>query len=131
MLCLTLCEENRLKHLTKGAEDIIWTYKRKWRRVGKEHFHNLRLLNNIRVLAARVDRDSVVGIATGYGLDGPLIELRLGRGIPYSTRPALGPTQPPVQWVPSLLPGGKAAGAWRWPPTLSSAEVKESVELYF
>jgi hypothetical protein len=36
--------------------------------------------------------------------------------------------------LPSLLyngyrvfPGGKAAGAWRWPPTLSSAEVKERV----
>jgi len=27
------------------------------------------------------------------------------------------------------FPGGKAAGAWRWPPP-SSAEVKETVELY-
>jgi hypothetical protein len=23
---------------------------------------------------------------------------------------------PPIQWVPSSFPGGKAAGAWRWPP---------------
>jgi len=29
------------------------------------------------------------------------------------------------------LPAKKAAGPWRWPPTPSSAEVKESVELYF
>ena len=39
------------------------------------------------------------------------------------------PTQPPVQWLPDLS-RGKAAGAWLWPPTTSSAEVKERVELY-
>jgi len=30
-----------------------------------------------------------------------------------------------------VFPAGKAAEAWRWPPTPSSAKVKESVELYF
>ena len=60
-----------------------------------------------------VGRDSSVGIATRYGLDGPGIESRWGRDFPYPSRPALGPTQPPVQWVLSLFPGGKAAGAWR------------------
>jgi hypothetical protein len=29
-----------------------------------------------------------------------------------------------------VFPGGKAAGAWRWPPTPSNADVKERIELY-
>jgi len=45
---------------------------------------------------------SVVGIATGYGLDGPGIESRWGRDFPQLSRPGLGLTQPPVQWVPGL-----------------------------
>ena len=39
---------------------------------------------------------NAVGIATGYGLDGPRIESRWGRDFPHLSRPALGPTQPPV-----------------------------------
>jgi hypothetical protein len=54
-------------------------------------------------------RDSSVGIATRYGLDGPGIESRWGRDFPHPSRPALGPTQLSIQRVP----GGKAAGAWR------------------
>ena len=41
---------------------------------------------------------SSVGIATGYGLDGPGIESRWGRDFPRLSRPALGP--------PSLLYNG-------------------------
>ena len=47
---------------------------------------------------------SSVGIATDYGLDGPRIESRWGE-IFRPSRPALGPTQPPVQWVPGLSRG--------------------------
>ena len=55
--------------------------------------------------------DSVVGIATGYRLDGPGIESRLGRDFPHLSRPILGPTLPPVQWVPGLSCGYRAVGA--------------------
>jgi hypothetical protein len=49
-----------------------------------------------------VGRDSTVGIATRYGLDGPGIESRWGRDLPHPSGPALGPTQPPIQRVPGL-----------------------------
>ena len=42
---------------------------------------------------------SIVGIATAYGLDGPGIESQCGHDFPHMSRPALRPTQPPVQWV--------------------------------
>jgi hypothetical protein len=53
---------------------------------------------------------SSVSIATVYRLDGPGIESRWGRDFSHMSGPALGPTQPPVQWVPGIFQG-KAAGA--------------------
>ena len=45
-------------------------------------------------------RDSVVGMATRYELDGPGIESRLGVKFSAPVQTSPGPTQPPVQWVP-------------------------------
>ena len=87
--------------------------------------HNFNMITYI-----YVGPDSSVDVATRYVLDGPGIESRWGWDFPHLSRPALGPTQPPIQWVPVLFSGGKAAGAWRWPITPSSVKVKERVELY-
>ena len=64
----------------------------------------------------RVGRDSAVGIAARYGLDGPGIQPR-GEGggeiFSYLFRRVLVPTQPTIRWVPGLFTGVKVAGAWR------------------
>jgi len=66
---------------------------------------------------------SVDGIATGYGLEGPGIESRWGRDFPQLSKPALGPTQPPVQWVPGLSWGGKERPGRDADPILPSSTV--------
>jgi hypothetical protein len=87
-----------------------------------------RVCINIAALWYR-SRNGLVCIATGCGLDGPGIESRWEWDFPYLSRPALRPTQPHIQRAPGL-PRVKAAGACHLPPTPSSAEVKERVELY-
>jgi hypothetical protein len=62
------------------------------------------------VLMSVGGRDSSVGIATGYGLDGPGVESRWGRNFSHTSRPALRLTQPPVQWVPGLSRGYSGRG---------------------
>jgi hypothetical protein len=53
------------------------------------------------------------------------IESRWGRDFPHLSRPALGPTQPPVQWVPVLSRGKERPGRDADPSPPSSAVVKK------
>ena len=73
-----------------------------------------------------MDRDSTVGIAIRYGLNSLEIESWWSRDFLHTSKPALGPTQPPAQWEPVLFPVVKRLGRRDDPPPPSSAEVKHS-----
>ena len=73
---------------------------------------------------------SVVVIATGYGLDGPGIKSKWGRDFPHLSRPALGPTKPPVQWVLDLSPGVNSGRSVLLTPHPFQCRGQERVELY-
>jgi hypothetical protein len=74
-------------------------------------------------------RAGVVGIATGYGLDdwGVRVQVSVGSRIfSTSSRPALGLTQPPSQWVAGAFsPGIKRPGREADHSPTTSAEVKK------
>jgi hypothetical protein len=76
-------------------------------------------------------RDSSVGIATDYGLDDGMIGVRFPGGLgillfDIVSRQALGPTQPPIQWIPGALSLGlKRRGCEADHSHPSSAEVEE------
>ena len=75
-------------------------------------------------------QDIAVGIATGYNLDGPGIQLWWGEIFCARSDRAWGP---PILLYSSYrvsFLGGKAIRAWIWPPTPSRAEVKQNVEMY-
>jgi len=86
--------------------------------------------NKVTCLQVYCGPGSVVGIATGYGLDGPGIEFRWRRDFSHLSRPALGPTQLPVKWVPVLSRGYRADETWRWPLAPLQCRGQERVELY-
>jgi hypothetical protein len=56
--------------------------------------------NSVIIYHVNVGRDSSVGIATRYGLVGQGIQCRWRRDFPHLSRPVLGSTQLPIQWVP-------------------------------
>ena len=60
-----------------------------------------------------VGRDNSVDTAIRFRLDGPAIESRWEGDFPHPSRPALGPTQPPIRCVTDIFPGDRAAGMWR------------------
>jgi hypothetical protein len=62
---------------------------------------------------------SSVGIATGYGLDGPGIKSRWGRDFSHTSRPALGPTM-----RTRYFPGVKRPGRGADHPPPPNAEVE-------
>jgi hypothetical protein len=66
---------------------------------------NLESVDFVTVFERKRGRDSSVGIANRYGLDGPVIESRWGRDFPHPSKPTLGPIQLPIQWVPGLSRG--------------------------
>jgi hypothetical protein len=88
--------------------------------------HNLISIGMVNV---NVGRDSSVVTGTRYGLDCPGIESRWERDFSHPSIPAMGPTQPPTQWVPNLSLG-KRPGRAVDHPLPSSADIKERVELY-
>jgi hypothetical protein len=54
-----------------------------------------------------------------------------GRILRFMSRPFLGPTQPPIQWVLGAhSPGSKMVGAWSWPLNVQPLLRSRIVELY-
>jgi len=122
--------ESRTFHYLRNWRFCRWCCWRVQRRASSIGKLNATLSTPLRRMAEKIStRDSSAGIASRYRLESPGIESPWGRNFPHTSSPALEPTQPPIKWVP-VLSRGKAAGAWRWPPIPTSAEVKEIVEIY-
>jgi hypothetical protein len=84
------------------------------------------------------DRDSSVGIATGYRLDGPGIESRWGRDFSHTSRPDLGTGSFPGIKRPGrgddhpnlLAPGSRKSIARPLPPSGPSGLLRSTITFY-
>ena len=82
------------------------------------------------LLTSSMGRDSSVGIATRYGLDGPEIESRWGARLSGTVQTGSGTHPASYTTVSGSLLGVKRPGRDADHPHPSSAEVKERVEPY-
>jgi hypothetical protein len=114
---LSLCIPNTYNHTDSIGMHVLDTY--------RDNIFSARLIFE------PACQDSSVGIATGYGLDDRGVAVRVSVGenflLSTSSRPALGPTQPPTKWIPgSLFPGVKRTGCEADHSLPTSAAVKNT-----
>jgi hypothetical protein len=88
------------------------------------------LFSNLHTYLHSAGPDIGVGIATGYGVDGPGFESWWGRDFSHPSKPALGSTQPPVQWVPDLSRGYRSQGVALTTHLASRLKKESGLHLY-
>jgi hypothetical protein len=100
-LSIKTFDYNNAWYLILSLKKIIAAYKKIDKRIYLDFVHLYLLL----ILYLNIYLFYLFIVATRCRLDGPGIESRLGRDFPHASRPALGLTQPPMQWVPGLSRG--------------------------
>ena len=84
----------------------------------------------MKYVTLKVGRDGAVGITTHYGLDVAGIEFWWGPEFPHPCIRVLGPTQPPIKWVPVLSTEVKRPERGAGKPLPAVVDVKDRVKLY-